>query len=563
MPRAYSYIRFSTPEQARGDSLRRQLAAAEAWCAERGLTLDDTLRDLGVSAYHGANRTTGALKSFLDLVESGQVKEGSYLIVESLDRLSREAVIDAASRLLDLIRAGITVVTLSDGQEYSADRLRGDWTPLVISLAVMARAHDESRMKSERVGAAWAKKKAAAREERRPLTPRCPEWLDLKDGRFVERPERVALVRRIFRETIDGAGRREIVRHLNAEGVPAFRGSRGWHTSSVAKVVQSRAVLGEYQPHRGTHRGRNRKPDGDPIPDFYPAIVDEATFWRAQAATQGRRQRSAGRKGNAVHLLQGLARCASCGGAMHVRNHGKPPKGGIYLVCDAHARQAGCDNARRWRVDRLEPALLTALGYVEAEAFAPLDDATPAAAERVTAARAKLADAEARRERLLALAETGDDAAAERFKAIAAEVRSFRRDLKTAEAEAAKLAADPGLVARLTDAATLSRQIEDPDVERRRALRVRLSGVLRGLVERVECRAEHGAIMVLKPHLGPRHIGDEDSDDIDGPPVPFALRVESGVWSMLLEPDADDAAVEAFLGWPASDWEGEDTSDEG
>jgi hypothetical protein len=51
-PRAYSYIRFSTPEQAKGDSLQRQTDAARAWAARHGLELDEelTFRDEGVSA---------------------------------------------------------------------------------------------------------------------------------------------------------------------------------------------------------------------------------------------------------------------------------------------------------------------------------------------------------------------------------------------------------------------------------------------------------------------------------------------------------------------------------
>ena len=35
--RAYSYIRFSSPAQAAGDSLRRQTERAEAYCKRRGL----------------------------------------------------------------------------------------------------------------------------------------------------------------------------------------------------------------------------------------------------------------------------------------------------------------------------------------------------------------------------------------------------------------------------------------------------------------------------------------------------------------------------------------------
>jgi hypothetical protein len=32
-PLAYSYLRFSSPKQAAGDSIRRQTAAREAWLA--------------------------------------------------------------------------------------------------------------------------------------------------------------------------------------------------------------------------------------------------------------------------------------------------------------------------------------------------------------------------------------------------------------------------------------------------------------------------------------------------------------------------------------------------
>lgn len=39
MQKAYSYIRFSSPEQAKGDSYRRQREAAEAYCQANGLEL--------------------------------------------------------------------------------------------------------------------------------------------------------------------------------------------------------------------------------------------------------------------------------------------------------------------------------------------------------------------------------------------------------------------------------------------------------------------------------------------------------------------------------------------
>nr|WP_051686621.1 recombinase family protein [Ochrobactrum sp. UNC390CL2Tsu3S39] len=546
MTKAYSYIRFSTPEQAQGDSLRRQTAKAEAWANERGITLDNSLRDLGVSAYHGANRTTGALKSFLDMVEDGRIQRGSYLIVESLDRISREAVMDATSRLFDLIRAGIIVVTLSDGQEYSEERLRTDWTPLMFSLIVMARAHEESRIKSERVGEAWRQKKDAARREKKPLTPRCPEWLEIRDGAFVERAERVALVRRIFQETINGFGRREIVRRLNAEGIPAFRGSNGWHTSSVAKVIQSRAVLGEYQPHTGTHRNRNRKPEGDPIQNYYPPIVDSGIFWQAQGATQGRRQDAAGRKGmSGSHLFQGLAKCAHCGGSMHVQNKGPLPKGGIYLACSANLRKMGCENRRRWRIDTLEPLLLAAIDMLDQTALSNENDEAGQLRAKAEALRTQIADFERRQRGLIPLVELGDETATARSLELAKLIKRSKKELKTTEDQQATAAAEPNLAARVSAAASISRQLEESaGIEERRELRTRLREIIRGIVERIECHQRFGATAFFIPR-------DEFSINNRRSAYRFNFMTREGIPRILLDQNVPDDIIDEWVGpWP-------------
>ena len=60
-PKAYSYLRFSTPEQMRGDSYRRQSEAATSYAERHGLALDTnlTFEDLGVSGFRGANASEG------------------------------------------------------------------------------------------------------------------------------------------------------------------------------------------------------------------------------------------------------------------------------------------------------------------------------------------------------------------------------------------------------------------------------------------------------------------------------------------------------------------------
>src|SRR3954470_3227239 len=97
MRRAYSYIRFSDRRQMAGDSLRRQLKLTESYCERKGLFLDDSLnlRDLGVSGFRGKNADTGALSLFLEAVKQKRVAVGSTLIVENLDRVSRDEIDEA------------------------------------------------------------------------------------------------------------------------------------------------------------------------------------------------------------------------------------------------------------------------------------------------------------------------------------------------------------------------------------------------------------------------------------------------------------------------------------
>src|SRR5271154_2896146 len=102
---AYSYIRFSREHQSQGDSLRRQLEATKAYCERNNLLLDESLdlRDLGVSAFKGRNSTKGSLGRFIDLCERGEVAPGSALVVESLDRISRQSPRRAVALLSSLL----------------------------------------------------------------------------------------------------------------------------------------------------------------------------------------------------------------------------------------------------------------------------------------------------------------------------------------------------------------------------------------------------------------------------------------------------------------------------
>ena len=67
-----------------------------------------------MSAYRGRNATEGTLAAFLDACRSGRVAKGLVLLLENLDRLSRDVVRKAGRTLEDICAEGIDVVDLSE-----------------------------------------------------------------------------------------------------------------------------------------------------------------------------------------------------------------------------------------------------------------------------------------------------------------------------------------------------------------------------------------------------------------------------------------------------------------
>ena len=357
MAKAYSYIRFSSPEQAKGDSYRRQREAAEQYCLANGLELvssrDYLFFDKGRSAFRAKHLDdTGELARFLGYVEDGTVPSGSTLIVESLDRLSRERVKDALPRFLDLLNKGIRVYTSADGKLYTSDYNELD---LIISIVHMSRAHSESSLKGERVSKAWKNKQALARSEKKPLGKACPYWLVFSDEQYHPIEDRVAVVKRIFDLAIEGYGHRAIAKILNEESVPVFGSTRRnvsgkWGSSSTSKILSNRALLGEYQP-TGLVDGL-RKPVGEPVADFFPPVISEVEFYSAQASRVSRNVSKATKNTKNFNVWQGIAKCGRCQGPLHLVNKGTPPKGGKYLRCYNGAK--GVCTAKHFRLDRSE-----------------------------------------------------------------------------------------------------------------------------------------------------------------------------------------------------------------
>ena len=359
--RAFSYIRFSSKQQVQGDSLRRQLHSAQQYCNTHDIQLDNSsFRDLGVSAFKGHNlHEDSGLGQFLTACTSGKIKDGDFLIVESLDRMSRQHVQTALRQFLNILSHGITIVTLIDNRAYTQ---HSDTTDLIISITIMARAYEESATKAKRLKAAWYNKRERLQSGTAILkvTSLSPHWLTLSKDRSTwhVNKNKASIIQLIYDKSANGYGQHKLVQYLNENNYPAPRGN-GWASSSIKRILTDKCVLGHYQPHEfidGT-----RTPIGSVIEDYYTPIISEELYYRVQVARKQRTTKNSGNKGDKfTNLLQGLTTCGNCGANLHMIDKGKGSKGGKYLVCSVARKGGGCKYVS-YRYDHVERSIIQQL----------------------------------------------------------------------------------------------------------------------------------------------------------------------------------------------------------
>ncbi|HEX3152690.1 MAG TPA: recombinase family protein [Gemmataceae bacterium] len=486
---AYSYQRFSSPEQRKGDSIRRQAHATEAWCSRNKVRLDDKLRfvDAGVSSFRGKHRSSDkfALGYFLSLVQSGRIKSGSYLVLESLDRLSREDVDEALRLLLSLTGAGIRVVQLSPVEvEYQKPV---DMTKLIMGIMEMSRGNSESKMKSERIGAAWENKRAKARASKTAVSARCPGWLRRKGESYEPIPERAAAVRRMFELSAEGFGINGIIRRLIEERHEPFGRSGRWSNSYLGHILSGRVVLGEYQPTKAKAR------EGGPITGYYPVIIDEKLYYRVQAGLKQRLNHSSRRKDGAampsggrsrhdVNLFAGLMFHALDGDRMEYRWFTDTRQGNAYGIARYVNSLALIAQAtlRSFPVKQFEQGVLSCLAEIDPIDVLPGRDRS---ADDVTSLSAQLNEIENQLEKIEdRLATPGE--VVEVLVNAAKRLQAKRKVLADQLSEARLKASNPQGEAWGT-CHTLITALES--CEDREAARMRLRSAIRRVVEKMTC----------------------------------------------------------------------------
>ena len=345
------YTRLSKEDEDRqgdaSESIRNQKALLTAYAADRGWTVFQVYCD---EDYSGADRLRPAFNRMLRDAEEGRFR---VVLCKSQSRFTRdmELVEKYIHGLFPLW--GIRFVAVADNADTQvrgnkkARQINGlvnEWYLEDLSENIRT-VLDMKRRQGQYIGGA-------------------PIYGYRKDPadrhRLVVDPEAAGVVRQIFRWSLEGRGKQEIARLLNAEGIPnptRYKLERGWpgvppgadgqglwNKTTVWRILRNEMYTGVMVQGRRKKVSYKSKALVDlpreqwfRVEGTHEAIVDAALF---QAVQQGLALRARGGGGGTPHPLAGLARCMDCGSAMSRTANAR--QGPSYLRCRRYADGGGC-----------------------------------------------------------------------------------------------------------------------------------------------------------------------------------------------------------------------------
>jgi DNA invertase Pin-like site-specific DNA recombinase/cell division protein FtsB len=322
---AIPYIRFSSYRQTEGDSYRRQAELIDRWLAQHpeytrsSLTFEDLAKS-GFST-EKSKKASGFFK-IKDAIEAGAIRAGDCVLLEAIDRATRRGTWDAFDLLAPILRAGVSIVTIDDGTEYTEQSLLG--TQIFLLMAKLQAAHGYSKALSERVTASYMERRKLAAEGKA-IKRHAPVWLN-SDGSVIE--EVAQQIRLVFDWYVSGVGKHSIAARVRESGVSQLAKCSG---PTVQGWLTNPAVIGVWA---------NSDSTGESIQGVYPAIVEPETFHLVQRLLT---ERATVRKRTSKHFLIGLVKCDHCGASMVFHSVNGIPAA---MRCLTHHRlkTAGCIN---------------------------------------------------------------------------------------------------------------------------------------------------------------------------------------------------------------------------
>ncbi|MBF4482283.1 MAG: recombinase family protein [Dehalococcoides mccartyi] len=196
-----------------------------------------------------------------------------------------------------------------------------------------------------------------------------------ENKKLVVVPEEAKVIKRIYREYLEGASMLKIARGLEADSIKNGAGREKWHTSNINQILRNEKYIGDallQKTYTVDFLSKKRVKNNGIVPQYYvenshEAIIPREIFMQVQEELIRRRCVHLSKNGNkrsfsSTHCFANIIICGNCGEIfrrVHWNNRGKKS---IVWRCVSRLENTGlfCD-ARTVLESTIEQVLVTAI----------------------------------------------------------------------------------------------------------------------------------------------------------------------------------------------------------
>lgn len=323
--RVAAYCRVSTDSDAQLESLEAQKTHYENYITSRD--------DWEFAGLYYDEGITGTKKDkrpeLLRLIDDCKAGKVDFVITKSISRFSRNT-----TDCLELVRKLLALHIPIYFEKEAINTLDAKGEVLITIMASLAQQESQSMSQNIKLGLQYRYQQGKVQVNHN----RFLGYTKDNDGHLIIDPEQAEIVKRIYREYLEGSSMDKIADGLMADGILTGAGKTKWHTSTINKILRNEKYMGDallQKTYTTDFLTKKRIKNNGTVPQYYvegdhEAIIPKELFMQVQAELVRRRVVHVSPTGkkrsfSCNHCFAQMVFCGDCGELyrrVHWNNHG-------------------------------------------------------------------------------------------------------------------------------------------------------------------------------------------------------------------------------------------------
>ena len=310
--RVAAYCRVSTDNEKQASSYEAQIQHYEEF-----IKTNPEWEFVGVYADEGISATnTKKRDQFNAMIEDCKQGKIDMIFTKSISRFARNTL-DCLQYIRLLKEINIPVFF----EKESINTMDAKGEVLITIMASLAQQESESLSKNTKMGIQYRFQQGKVLVNARNFLGYDKD----EEGHLIINPAEAEIIKRIFREYLEGFSCQKIARGLERDGILTSRGNSRWHDSTVRKILENEKYMGDallQKTYTIDFLNKKRGKNNGVLPQYYieddhEAIIPKEIYMKVQeemARRSSERDKNGIRRGfSANNPFSQIITCECCG----------------------------------------------------------------------------------------------------------------------------------------------------------------------------------------------------------------------------------------------------------